>query len=61
MLARRGPSKKKILILGGTIGLVWVTIGVVVYRSFVAKPAPQPAPAVVVPVGSSPVEPGTAL
>ena len=40
------------------MAVIWVTIGVVVYWTFVAKPAPQPESVVVVPVGSSSVEPG---
>ena len=57
MLARKGPSKKKILLLGGTMAVVWLIIGVVVYRTFLAKPAPAPeSPIVSLPV-SQPNQP----
>ena len=49
MLARKSLSKKKILLLGGTLALVWGIIGVVVYRNFASKNAPLPSVPIVLP------------
>lgn len=46
MLARKSLSKKRILILGGSMLVIWSIIGIVVYRTF-APSAPEPEPVVV--------------
>lgn len=65
MLARRNLSKKRIIILGGALGLVWVIIGVVVYRNFVPKTYTPPPSTVVVPINQDPntpiIEPNTPI
>ena len=49
MLARKSLSKKRIIILGGTMVLLWGIIGVVVYLNFVPK-APSIKPTLVLPI-----------
>lgn len=44
MLARKRLSSKRVIILSGALVVVWGIIGVVVYRSFIAKPTPQATP-----------------
>ncbi len=46
MLARKSLSKKRIILLGGSMVLIWSIIGIVVYRTF-SSPAAEPEPVVV--------------
>ncbi len=42
MLARKKLSQKKVIILGGTIMVVWFIIGVLVYYNFSGRKAVRP-------------------
>ncbi|MFA4818610.1 MAG: hypothetical protein WC621_02085 [Patescibacteria group bacterium] len=42
MLARKKLSRQKVAILSGTIALVWIIIGGLLYVNFGSKPLPAP-------------------
>jgi hypothetical protein len=42
MLARKSLTKKRTLILGGTMAVIWGIIGIVLYRNYFSSPAPPP-------------------
>ncbi len=44
MLARHSLSKNRIVVFGGVIAAIWVTIGVVIYRAFFQAPGSPPSP-----------------
>jgi hypothetical protein len=46
------------IVLGGILVVVWGTIGVVVYRTFFAKPAPPPTVSSVLPTDTGGTAPG---
>ncbi len=58
-MARKRLSSKRVLVLSGALAVVWGIIGVVVYRSFLAKPTPAVTP--IVPVQTVPEIPGVSM
>lgn len=58
MLARKSLSKKRTIILSSTLAVVWIIIGIVVYKNFVPNAAPTiPTPVLPSNPGTSPAKP----